>query len=115
MTPPTPAPEPTAYLATALTPRACDAYGLVLQAIGLSYSVRFDGVGYGFWVQPEELGRATLYGLAAGGEAGVGHALDILSSEADRVLGQLGCRSLADLTAQMLRPGVPTVPGPVQL
>jgi (S)-mandelate dehydrogenase len=43
------------------------------------------------------LGRATLYGLAAGGEAGVEHALSILVSESDRVLGQLGCTSLAQL------------------
>ena len=58
------------------------------------------------------LGRATLYGLAAGGEAGASHALGILGSEADRVLGQLGCRSLADLTPAMLREGAPTMPGP---
>jgi (S)-mandelate dehydrogenase len=43
------------------------------------------------------VGRATLYGLAAGGEAGASHALSILSSEIDRVLGQLGCKSLADV------------------
>ena len=48
------------------------------------------------------IGRATLYGLAAGGEAGVSHALDILMSEIDRTLGQLGCRSLADVHADML-------------
>jgi len=48
------------------------------------------------------LGRATLYGLAAGGEAGVRHALQILMSEIDRSLGQLGCRSLAEVRADML-------------
>jgi (S)-mandelate dehydrogenase len=58
------------------------------------------------------LGRATLYGLAAGGEAGVRHALSILATEADRVLGQLGCRSLEDLSASMLRDGEPTRPWP---
>jgi (S)-mandelate dehydrogenase len=36
------------------------------------------------------LGRATLYGLAAGGEAGAAHAIDILRTEIDRVLGLLG-------------------------
>ena len=36
------------------------------------------------------LGRATLYGLAAGGEAGVSRALEILTLEIDRALGQLG-------------------------
>jgi (S)-mandelate dehydrogenase len=50
------------------------------------------------------LGRATLYGLAAGGEPGVERALEILVSEIDRVLGQLGCRSLAELGPQFLQP-----------
>ncbi len=54
------------------------------------------------------IGRATLYGLAAGGEAGATHALAILHSELDRVLGQLGCRSLADLGPALLREGEPT-------
>jgi (S)-mandelate dehydrogenase len=43
------------------------------------------------------IGRAALYGLAAGGEHGVRRALDMLAVELDRVLGQLGCRSLAEL------------------
>ena len=49
------------------------------------------------------LGRATLYGLAAGGEPGVRRALEILTSEIDRALGHLGCRSLAELNPAMLR------------
>jgi len=48
------------------------------------------------------IGRATLYGLAAGGEAGVSHALRILMSEIDRTLGQLGCATLADVHPGML-------------
>jgi isopentenyl diphosphate isomerase/L-lactate dehydrogenase-like FMN-dependent dehydrogenase len=49
------------------------------------------------------LGRAALYGLAAAGEPGVAHALTILTSETDRVLGELGCTSIADLTPAHLR------------
>lgn len=49
------------------------------------------------------IGRATLYGLAAGGEHGVRQALDMLATELDRVLGQLGCRSVADLGPSLLR------------
>lgn len=49
------------------------------------------------------IGRPTLYGLAAGGEAGVNHALEILTSEIDRVLGQMGCRSLDDLGPHLLK------------
>ena len=48
------------------------------------------------------IGRATLYGLAAGGEAGVTRALHILKSELERVLGQLGCGSLEELSPAML-------------
>jgi len=48
------------------------------------------------------VGRAALYGLAAGGEAGVSHALDILMDEIDHGLGLLGCRSLADLGPHLL-------------
>jgi isopentenyl diphosphate isomerase/L-lactate dehydrogenase-like FMN-dependent dehydrogenase len=44
------------------------------------------------------VGRATLYGAAAGGRAGVDRALAILRQELDRALGQIGCRSLAELT-----------------
>jgi (S)-mandelate dehydrogenase len=43
-------------------------------------------------------GRATLYGLAAGGEAGVARALAILEEETLRTMALLGCRSVGDLT-----------------
>jgi (S)-mandelate dehydrogenase len=49
------------------------------------------------------IGAATLYGLAAGGEAGARHAIDILTGEIDRALGQLGCRELSELGPQVLR------------
>jgi (S)-mandelate dehydrogenase len=49
------------------------------------------------------IARATLYGLAAAGEPGVRLALDILVSEIDRVLGQLGCRSVSELGPHLLR------------
>ena len=49
------------------------------------------------------LGRATLYGLAAGGEAGVERALAILTGEIDRTLGQLGCTSPGQLGPQFLQ------------
>ena len=49
------------------------------------------------------IGRAALYGLAAGGEHGVRRALDMLAVELDRVLGQLGCRSVTELGPALLR------------
>lgn len=53
------------------------------------------------------LGRATLYGLAAAGEAGANHALDILTAELERVLGELGCNSVAELSPDFLRASPP--------
>lgn len=52
------------------------------------------------------LGRTTLYGLAAGGQEGVAHALGILQREIDRTIGLLGVDRIADLEASMLRPAI---------
>ncbi len=49
------------------------------------------------------LGRAVLYGVAAGGEAGAARALSIMTSEMDRVLALLGCRAIGDLGDGLLR------------
>jgi L-lactate dehydrogenase (cytochrome) len=43
------------------------------------------------------VGRAYLYGLAAGGEAGVAHVLDTFDAGARRTLALTGCRSLAEV------------------
>ncbi len=48
------------------------------------------------------VGRAMLYGAAAGGKAGVARAIEILRGEIDLGLGQIGCRSLAELTADFV-------------
>ena len=51
------------------------------------------------------VGRAYAYGLGAAGEAGVRRAFDILRTEIDDTMRQLGCASLADLDkTQHLRP-----------
>jgi (S)-mandelate dehydrogenase len=49
------------------------------------------------------IGRAPLYGLAAGGEAGVGHALHLLRVEMERTMTLLGCHSLDELGPHLLR------------
>lgn len=61
----------------------------VLKAIGLGASAVF-------------VGRATLFGLAAGGEAGVARALAILREEISRSLALIGCRDLEELGPEML-------------
>ncbi|WP_272008511.1 alpha-hydroxy-acid oxidizing protein [Roseovarius sp. ZX-A-9] len=42
-------------------------------------------------------GRTTLYDLAAGGQAGVEMALQMLSDELETCMGQIGCARIADL------------------
>lgn len=48
------------------------------------------------------VGRATLYGAAAAGEAGVLRAIDILKSEVDRVMALLGACNVAEITRDHL-------------
>jgi L-lactate dehydrogenase (cytochrome) len=48
-------------------------------------------------------GRAFAYGLAAGGEAGVTRALEILRSDMERCLKLLGCRSVDALNESYVR------------
>ena len=43
------------------------------------------------------VGRATTWGLAAGGRAGADRAIEILMNEVDRVIGLLGCDNIAAL------------------
>jgi len=47
-------------------------------------------------------GRAPLYGIAAGGEAGARHAIELLKSEVDRVIALIGCPDVKQLGAQFL-------------
>ena len=49
------------------------------------------------------LGRATLYGLASAGQAGVERALQILVGELHRSLGLLGCIDLASVHERLVR------------
>ena len=47
-------------------------------------------------------GRAMLYGLAAGGEAGVSRALDLLREETVRTMGMLGARNIGEVDGDLL-------------
>ncbi|MEZ5528791.1 MAG: alpha-hydroxy acid oxidase [Porticoccaceae bacterium] len=52
------------------------------------------------------IGRSYLYGLAAGGQPGVARALQLLRTEIELDMKLMGCRSLADVTADCLyQPG----------
>jgi (S)-mandelate dehydrogenase len=57
------------------------------------------------------IGRATLYGTAAGGEAGAGRAITILREEVSRVLALIGARDVAELGPQFIKlPALPREP-----
>lgn len=49
------------------------------------------------------VGRAYLYGLGAGGEAGVARAFSLLRAEVERGMALLGCRNVAEITRQHIR------------
>jgi L-lactate dehydrogenase (cytochrome) len=49
------------------------------------------------------IGRAYLYGLAAGGERGVDHVLRMLEAGVRTTMELLGARSLAELTPERVR------------
>ena len=49
------------------------------------------------------IGRPYLYGLAAGGEAGVDRALEILRMELERDMKLLGCRAVSELDETCVR------------
>jgi len=78
----------------------------ITQAVGSKVTVMFDsGVRRGSDIVIARclgarfvfLGRATLYGCAAGGVKGATRAIDILRDEIDRVMVQIGCPSFDQL------------------
>jgi L-lactate dehydrogenase (cytochrome) len=60
------------------------------------------------------VGRAHLYGLAAAGEAGVRHCIDILAEELRMTMQLCGARSIAELDRGLIRrrQQLPPPPGP---
>jgi isopentenyl diphosphate isomerase/L-lactate dehydrogenase-like FMN-dependent dehydrogenase len=49
------------------------------------------------------IGRATLYGAAAGGKPGAARALEILREEISTSMAMLGVNSMAELDREILR------------
>ena len=98
-------------------PAAIDALPAVATAVGGRMAVLVDGgfrrgadivKALALGADMVFLGRAALYGAAAGGEPGVRRALEILKSEVDRVLALLGCPSADALGPRHVRlPGRP--------
>jgi 4-hydroxymandelate oxidase len=84
----------------------------VVEAVGGSVPVLIDGgVRWGTDVikavalgaSAVMIGRPVLWGLAAGGEAGVGRVLDILREELSTAMALSGCSSLASIDRDLVR------------
>jgi isopentenyl diphosphate isomerase/L-lactate dehydrogenase-like FMN-dependent dehydrogenase len=95
-------------------PATLDALPHIVDAVGDDIEVLFDsGVRRGtdilaalaLGARAVLLGRAYLYGLAAAGEAGVRHAVDILTDEFRRAMALTGAPSIAALDRTLLRAG----------
>lgn len=94
------------------SPAAIDVLPEVVDAVGTDLTVLFDGgvrrgadvaKALAIGAKAVLLGRATLFGAAAGGEAGATRALDILRNEIDVAMAMLGVTSLDQLDRSYLR------------
>ncbi|MBV8692267.1 MAG: alpha-hydroxy-acid oxidizing protein [Actinobacteria bacterium] len=94
-------------------PATLDALPSIVDAVGDEIEVLFDsGIRRGtdilaalaLGAHAVLLGRAYLYGLAAAGEPGVRHAIDILADELRKAMALMGAPTLADLDRTLLRP-----------
>ncbi len=92
-------------------PATVDALVAIAAAVGDKISVMLDSgvrrgsdivIGLCLGAKFVFVGRATLYGVAAGGETGATRALDILHEEIDMTMALIGCPSVAELGPDFL-------------
>ena len=95
------------------SPATIDALPAIVDAVGKRLTVLFDsGVRRGsdivkalaLGAHGVLIGRATLYGTAAGGEMGAAHAIEILREETDRMMGLLGVNKIAKIDRSCIFP-----------
>lgn len=93
-------------------PSGMDILPEVVQAVGPNVEVYIDGgitrgsdiiKAIALGAKGCLIGRAYLYGLAAGGEAGVARVYDIFKDEMERVMKLIGCPSIEKLDASYVR------------
>jgi (S)-mandelate dehydrogenase len=91
-----------------------DALPQVVAAVGSKMTVLLDGgvrrgvdllKARALGAQAVLVGRATLFGVMAGGEAGARRALEILSSELERTMRLCGVRSIAEIGPDLIAEG----------
>jgi (S)-mandelate dehydrogenase len=95
-------------------PATIDVLPSIVAAVGQRVPVLFDGgirggagvlVAYCLGASFCFVGRAPLYGVAAGGRAGVERALQILREEVAQAMAMIGCRRIAELGRGFLHEG----------
>lgn len=94
------------------SPAAIDLLPEVRQAVGNDMEIIIDGgvrrgsdvvKAIALGANAVLVGRPYLYGLAAGGEAGVARCYEILRDETERVMKLIGCTSMSDLDSSYVR------------
>lgn len=93
-------------------PAALDILPEVVQALGSDVEVLLDGgvqrgsdviKAVALGAKAVLIGKSYLYGLAAGGEAGVDRSYAILTDEMTRVMQLIGCRNISELNSERVR------------
>lgn len=94
------------------TPAPVEVLGEIVEAVGHRAEVILDGgvrrgthilKALALGAKACMIGRAYLYGLGAGGEAGVTRALDVLRTELTRDMALLGVRSVSEISPAHVR------------
>jgi L-lactate dehydrogenase (cytochrome) len=106
-------------------PATIDMLGAIVDAVGDKIDVFFDGgirtgidimKAMAMGAKGTMVGRAYVYGLGAGGEAGVTRALEILKAELDVTMGLCGEKDIAKVGRHNLMLPTPpfTIPAPAR-
>ncbi len=97
------------------SPASIDVLGDIVDAVGGQVAVLFDGgvrrgsdilKALAIGADAVLIGRATLYGLGAGGQAGAAKALAILANELDVAMAMLGLTALSDIDRSFVHGGI---------
>ena len=96
------------------SPATIDALAAIADAVGDSVEVLLDGgvrrgtdviKALALGARAVQIGRPILWGLASEGASGVAGVFGILHQELDLAMALCGCRSIADITRDLVEPG----------